>query len=45
MDLLDRENLVVELSRPLDVGHSERNVMNGSDFHTGAQQANSIPAA
>jgi hypothetical protein len=30
---------VVELSRPLDVGDSERNVVNGGDFHTGNRQS------
>jgi hypothetical protein len=30
---------VVELSRPLDVGDSDRNVVNGGDFHTGNRQS------
>jgi len=38
-DLFDRQDLAVELSRPLDVGYSESNVVKGGDFHTGNRQS------
>jgi hypothetical protein len=38
-DLFDRQDLVVELSRSLDVGDGERDVMNRGDFHTGNRQS------
>src|SRR5579862_601962 len=33
-DLFHRQDLLVELSRPLDVGDSEGDVVDGGDFHT-----------
>jgi hypothetical protein len=32
-NFVDRKDLVVKLSRPLDIGDGDRNVVNGRNFH------------